>query len=131
MGTGVAPPQLPPEILNFYIYIHIYVLSKLYTGINGKSSPRLISTGQLNMLPHLHLRPIYLIIYHESYLVTTSGIPCLEASFTLRCFQRLSSTHIATQLYAPGGTTDTPAVCPSRSSRTKDSSSQVSCACDG
>ena len=33
--------------------------------------------------------------------------------------------------YAPGGTTGTPEVCPSRSSRTRDSFLQVSYACDG
>ena len=33
--------------------------------------------------------------------------------------------------HAPGGTTDTPVVRPSRSSRTKDSSSQISSACAG
>ncbi len=53
----------------------------------------------------------------------------------LRCASRLdafSVYHFHTRLpgYAPGGTTDAPAVCPSRSSRTKDSSSQISCAHD-
>ena len=33
--------------------------------------------------------------------------------------------------YAPGGTTGTPVIRPSRSSRTRDRSSQISCACDG
>ncbi|GEB78518.1 hypothetical protein SIN01_28630 [Sporolactobacillus inulinus] len=42
----------------------------------------------------------------------------------------IPSTH-SYPAYAPGGTTGTPAVCPSRSSRTKDSSSQISYARDG
>ena len=32
-----------------------------------RSSPRPISIGQLNALPHLHLRPIYLIVFKGSY----------------------------------------------------------------
>ena len=32
-----------------------------------RSSPRPISIGQLNMLPYLHLRPIYHIVYVGSY----------------------------------------------------------------
>ena len=58
------------------------------------------------------------------------GISYLEGGFTLRCLQRLSVPYLATQLcirYATGP----PAVCPSRSSRTKDSSSQISYAHNG
>ena len=33
-----------------------------------RSSPRLISTGQLHALPHLHLRPINDVVYIEPYL---------------------------------------------------------------
>ncbi len=54
------------------------------------------------------------------------GISHLEGGFTLRCLQRLSLPDLATQPYAPGGAADTPAVRPSRSSRTKDSSAQIS-----
>ena len=32
-----------------------------------RSSPRLISIGQLHTLPHFHLRPIYDIVYVEPY----------------------------------------------------------------
>ena len=58
------------------------------------------------------------------------GISYLEGGFTLRCLQRLSSPYLATQLctwYATG----TPLVCPFRSSRTKNSSSQISFAHNG
>ena len=58
------------------------------------------------------------------------GISYLEGGFTLRCLQRLSSPYLATQLctwYATGS----PLVCPFRSSRTKNSSSQISFAHNG
>ena len=53
---------------------------------------RAISTGQLNALLHLHLRPIDVVVFHGS-----QGIPCFEGGFTLRCLQRLSCPFIATQ----------------------------------
>ena len=55
------------------------------------------------------------------------GISYLEGGFTLRCLQRLSLPDLAT-LPCRWSTTDPPVVCPSRSSRTKDSSSQISSA---
>ena len=54
-----------------------------------------------------------------------SGISYLEGGFTLRCLQRLSRPGLAT-LPCIWYATDTPAASPSRSSRTKDSSSQIS-----
>ncbi len=53
------------------------------------------------------------------------GISHLEGGFTLICLQRLSLPNFAT-LPCRWSTTDTPEVRPSRSSRTKDSSSQIS-----
>ena len=52
---------------------------------------RAISTGQLNALLHLHLRPIDVVVFHGS-----QGRPCFEGGFTLRCLQRLSCPFIAT-----------------------------------
>ena len=37
-------------------------------------SPRFISIGQLNTLLHLHLQPIYHIVYVESYYLTVWDI---------------------------------------------------------
>ena len=93
------------------------------------SSPRPISTPQLHALLHFHPEPIYLIVSKGSYFFT-NGISHLEGGFTLRCLQRLSLPDLATLpwRWSPTGT---PAVRPSRSSRTKDSSSQISCACAG
>ena len=96
---------------------------KIFT-MNFWLSPRPISTYQLNTLLHLHLKPIYLVVSKGSYL---TGISHLEGGFTLRCLQRLSLPDSATLpwRWSPTGT---PAVRPSRSSRTKDSSSQISSA---
>ena len=75
-----------------------------------RSSPRPISIGQLNALLHLHLRPIKLVVYKRPY--PFGGISYLEACFTLRCFQRLSLPHAATQLcpwqnnWCTGGASD-------------------------
>ena len=58
-------------------------------------------------------------------LTTCVGISHLEGGFTLRCLQRLSLPDLAT-LPCRWPTADTPVIRPSRSSRTKDSSSQIS-----
>ena len=60
------------------------------------SSPRPISTSQLNTLLHLHLWPINLVVFKGSYYLKY-GISYLEGGFTLRCLQRLSLPHLATQ----------------------------------
>ena len=59
-------------------------------------SPRPISNGPLHASPHFHFHPIYHIISVGSYF-QRNGKSHLEASFTLRCFQRLSHPYIATQ----------------------------------
>src|SRR5699024_527932 len=66
----------------------------------------------------------------ESYSFQMMGslvlrrVSCLDAFSTYPCHTLLPS-------HAAGGTTGTPVVCPSRSSRTKDSSSQTANAHDG
>jgi len=63
------------------------------------SAVRRISTGQLSAFryTHLHLRPINLLVLEEPYSLEGERIVHLGAGFPLRCFQRLSSTNIATQ----------------------------------
>ena len=61
-----------------------------------RTSPRPISTGQLHVLPRFHLRPIYHVVYMGPY--PCGGRSYLEVGFTLRCLQRLSRPHLATQL---------------------------------
>ena len=92
----------------------------------SRLSPRPISNSQLHVLPHFHLCPIYLVVSKGSYFLL-EGISHLEGGFTLRCLQRLSLPDLAT-LPCRWSTADTPVVRPSRSSRTKDSSSQISSA---
>ena len=63
-------------------------------GIGNESNQdnRAISTGKLNALPRLHTRPINVVVYHGS-----QGRTRFEVGFSLRCLQRLSRPHIATQ----------------------------------
>ena len=61
-----------------------------------RSSPRPISTGRLNTLPCVHLRPIYLVVCEGPYSMK-DGRSHLGASFALRCFQRLSLPNVANQ----------------------------------
>ena len=62
-----------------------------------RSSPRLISTGQLHASQRFHLRPINVIVYDEPYSIKDERSN-LRGSFTLRCLQRLSRPNVATQL---------------------------------
>ena len=81
----IGPPKFQKTI-NSYI-IHNY----------HRTSPRPISTTQLNMLPCVHLWPINLVVYKGSYCLR-HGKSNLGAGFTLRCFQRLSYPNLATLL---------------------------------
>src|SRR5690242_20826156 len=95
-----------------------------------RSSPRPISTGRLNTLPCVHLRPINLVVYQGPYPVNPVGdlisrrVSRLDA-FSAYLFRRSQTSH------APGGTTGTRELRPSRSSRTRDSSPQISYAHGG
>ena len=94
------------------------------------SSPRPISTGRLNTLPCVHLRPIYLVVYQGPYPVDPVGelvsrrVSRLDA-FSAYLFRRSPTSR------ALGRTTGTRELRPSRSSRTRDSSSQFSYARNG
>ena len=94
-----------------------------------RSNPRTVSIGHLNVLLHLQLQPIYLIVSKGSYSFRMGNLILWSAS-RLDAF---SVYQIQTWLlcYAFGKTTDAPVVRPSRSSRTKDSSTQISYAHDG
>ena len=68
-------------------------ISDVRMGIGNENDQdnRAISTGKLNALPHLHTRPINVMVYHGS-----QGRTRFEVGFPLRCFQRLSRPYIAT-----------------------------------
>ena len=87
-------------------------------------SPRPISNSQLHVLLRFHLCPIYLVVFKGSYYLRM-GYLILRGASRLDAF---SVYPVPTWLlgHEPGGSTDAPEVSPSRSSRTKDSSSQIS-----
>ena len=90
----------------------------------SRSNPRPISNSQLHTLLHFHLCPIYLVVFKGSYFfrmgyLILRGASRLDA-FSVYPFRTWLPCHAA------GTATGTPAVRPSRSSRTKDSSSQIS-----
>jgi hypothetical protein len=59
---------------------------------------RSISIRLLHPLPRVHSEPIYLVVSQEpSEGVATPGRSHLEGGFPLRCFQRFSRPHVATQ----------------------------------
>ena len=102
---------------------------RLHPSLTFRSSPRLISIGQLHTLPCFHLRPIYDIVYVEPYSfrmrdLILGGVSRLDA---------FSVYPVRTSLLcrAAGATTDAQLVRPSRSSRTRDRSFQISYAHDG
>ena len=95
--------------------------------LRHRSDLRPISDSQLNTLLCLHLCPINLVVFKGSYRFKISGYLILGGASRLDAF---SVYPFRTWLlcYAIGMTTDTPAVRPARSSRTKASSLQISSA---
>ncbi len=89
-----------------------------------RSSPRPISSSQLHASLHFHLCPIYLVVFKGSYSFRMGHLILRGASrldaFSVYPFRTWLPCH------GLGKPTGTPAVRPSRSSRTKDSSSQMS-----
>ena len=108
---------------------YIKLLNRLALSHFFRSNPRTVSIGHLNTLLYLQLQPINLIVSKGSYSFRMGNLILWSAS-RLDAF---SVYQIRTWLlcYAFGKTTDAPVVRPSRSSRTKDSSTQISCAHDG
>jgi len=111
MGSGVSLALEPPNLWNARAplggALTRDVLSKDTEGSHDFRLPhgcgasllldrsqacRAISTGQLSASPRLHLRPIDVVVFHGP-----QGRPGFEGGFPLRCLQRLSCPHIATQ----------------------------------
>src|SRR5215216_3435440 len=101
MGTGVTLPTKSPENLSnsenqiatvwqvSRASASACCLSKFYGQAMG-----LISSGQLNALLRLHIHPI------TSWSTRSlTGRSNLGSGFTLRCIQRLSMLHLATERY--------------------------------
>ena len=107
MGSGVSlalgPPNLEsprppfggvPRDVSFGLTLGFLSTSVWRTGLPSSGSDeayRAISTGQLNALLRLYLRPIDVVVFHGP-----QGRPGFEGGFPLRCLQRLSCPHVAT-----------------------------------
>ncbi len=118
MGTGVTPPLWPPEnLLNCGV-----VPCERSIASTGRfvPSPRPISTGRLNTLLCVHLRPINVVVYHGPYQVNPVGDLILERASHLDAFSAYPFRRSPTS-HALGRTTGTRELRPSRSSRTRDS----------
>src|SRR5438874_11680377 len=104
--------------------------NSIATHARSKSRPRAISTGPLNTSLCLHVPPIDVVVSHGPY--SLEGMGSLISRWASR-LDAFSGYPIQTWLIssAIGTTTDTPEVCSSRSSRTRDDSSQASSAHGG
>ena len=142
MGTGVTPPLWPPEtclpdLLSIRLSTwchHVPKNSRASTSDSKRTrripSPRPISTGRLNTLPCVHLRPINLVVYQGPYPVNPVGDLISRQASRLDAFSAYPFRRSPTSR-AFGKTTGTRELRPSRSSRTRDSSPQISYAYGG
>ena len=124
---------------NLYFLFYFFTLfilltpSKLHSRViltSLWSSPRLISTGRLKASQPLHPRPIYLVVSQVPYSLPRMGYLILGQASHLDAFSAYPSRTWLPSC-ALGRTTGTPSVRPSRSSRTRDSTPQVSYARSG
>ena len=117
--------QISLLLEDYHIFKTTYMLTKqLYHNQAYWSSPHPISSSQLHVLPHFHLCPINLVVFKGVYSFRMGYL-------ILRGASRLDAFSVYPfRTWLPGrrlgSLTGTPAVRPSRSSRTKDSSSQIS-----
>ena len=97
---------------------------EIHSSCDSWSSPHPISNSQLHVLPHFHLCPIYLVVFKGVYFFRM-GYLILRGASRLDAFSvyPFRAWLLGRRL---GSLTDAPAARPSRSSRTKDSSSQIS-----
>ena len=129
MGTGVSSSLSSPHQACFAHSKLNNLCVSPFPSLKPWSSLRPISTFQLNALLHLHLRPINVIVSHGSYALRQGDLFLWGASY-LDAFSTYP-VHTWLPSYALGSTTGAPEVCPSRSSRTKNSSTQISNAHSG
>ena len=123
MRTGVSPSLLPPEIV---ILVCTFKTAQWISQIKPSTYQYRSAKCITALTPPAYLpRHLQGVLLHK-----WMGNLILRGASRLDAF---SVYPVRTWLlsYAPGGTTDSPSVRPSRSSRTKDSSSQISYARDG
>ena len=138
--TNASPPDI--SLSDVFSLFTFFTPSKLNTSLILSSIEPFVNTifllgqalGLLVLVSSIRYRTytpnLSTLSSSRNLTCSRNGKSRLEGGFTLRCLQRLSVPYLATQLcnrFATG----TPSVCPSRSSRTKDSSSQISYACAG
>ena len=133
MGTGMTTPLWPPAK-----NAASRKLKRTTTLLRGAGNALEVKFEK-QAKPHAILVPIgstdrsaYTLGLSRSWSTTwlqsiAAGKTCLGGGLALRCFQRLSVPNVATRP-AAGATTEAPLVRDSRSSRTRESSPQLSCA---
>ena len=146
MGTGVSPSPWPPKTQQLHtsgppplraLRPHrVPRTCPLETQILGGQAARPFSTGQLNVSPRLHLRPINVVVSNGPSVRHSTEVECLKGDLILRPASRLDAfSGYPFRTWLPGGalgrTTGTPEVRPPRSSRTRGRPSQISCARSG
>ena len=125
-------PTEPLGLANFfaiedisYLQNHIHVDNQLNLSDHAFwSSPHPISSSQLHVLPHFHPCPINLVVFKGVYSFRM-GYLILRGASRLDAFS-VYPFRAWLPGYRLGSLTGAPAARPSRSSRTKDSSSQIS-----
>jgi hypothetical protein len=130
MGTGGAVRVCSPGKLRYAKRVRVGVaLCGAVRGSEGgvnAAKRSAVSTGPLSALPRLHARPIDPVVYRGPSSLRKGGL-------VLRGVSRLDAFSVypgRTWLpsAAPSGTTGTPGVRPSQSSRTREGTAQASCA---
>ena len=111
-------------VASFRKYSFYFSRQSTYFPVSHLQKPSTISTGWLQMLPSLHLRPIKLVVFQRSYFLIEMGSLILRSVSHLDAFSgyQLRSLLLG---YATGVTTDSQALRPPRSSRTRGSSPQT------
>ena len=80
-----------PSLFELY-FSHFLVIERLKLSFRWNQAKQTISTGELHTLLHFYPQPINVVVFHG-----LSGKINLENCLALRCFQRLSVPHLATQ----------------------------------
>ena len=109
-----------PYALTQSRFSYALILTTGYTLFSYTGKLRVISIARLNASQRLHLRPIYVLVLNDPQGDLILGrASCLDAFSTYPDPTRLPGS-------APGGTTGSPEVGPTRSSRTSVGSPQIS-----
>ena len=127
----VTPSVLLLQVSFGNLHLKNRILNETCFNTSAKrTSLRSISNGQLNTSRHLHLHPIYPVVFGGPLEIFTRGYLILRRASRLDAFS-VYPIRIWPSCHGAGTPTGPPVIRPSRSSRTKDSSLQISYACAG